>query len=154
EGALLVAGAKVELDEPSLRKTHPRVAELAFDLNRKRMSTVHQLPDGSLSVFCKGSPETVMPVCTHVLEGNRLVLAQDKHFQHGEEQNKSLSEQGLRVLALVYRPIETVPACIDEDARERNLVFAGLVAMYAPPKAEVQAALDECRRAGIHVIML
>jgi Ca2+-transporting ATPase len=154
EGALLVAGAKVELDQPSLLKTHRRVAELAFDLARKRMSTVNQTLDGSLAVYCKGSPESVVAVCTNVLDGKKTVPLQLKHKDWLELQNKQLAERGLRVLGLAYKKVEQIPACIDESSLESGLTFIGLIAMHDPAKPEVDEALRECRDAGIQVIML
>jgi len=154
EGALLVAGAKVELDQPSLMKTHRRVAELAFDLARKRMSTINQTGDGLLAVYCKGSPESVMAVCSKVLDGKTTVPLQLKHKDWLELQNKQLSERGLRMLALAYKKVEQIPACIDESTLESGLTFIGLIAMHDPAKPEVREALQECRKAGIQVIML
>lgn len=154
EGALVVAGAKLELDQQSLMKSHPRVAELAFDLKRKRMSTVHQDGDNRLIVYCKGSPESVLSVCTQVREGKKTVAIDQHWIDWFKAQNTALADRGLRVLAIAEREIGHIPACIDENTLEEEMTMLALVAMQDPPKPEVDDALQQCRLAGIRVIML
>jgi sodium/potassium-transporting ATPase subunit alpha len=130
--------------------THPRRDEIPFDTDRKRMSTIHETPQG-LTLYCKGAPEMLLPRCAHVQtdEGatpldagwqGRILSAQE-----------SMAAQGLRVLAMAYRPLRFGE--IDE-AREQDLIFAGLVGLEDPPRAEVPDAIRKCHAAGIKVIMV
>ncbi|OIQ78382.1 calcium-transporting ATPase 1 [mine drainage metagenome] len=130
--------------------THPRRDEIPFDTDRKRMSTIHETPQG-LTLYCKGAPEMLLPRCAHVQtdEGatpldagwqGRILSAQE-----------SMAAQGLRVLAMAYRPLRFGE--IDE-AREQDLIFAGLVGLEDPPRADVPDAIRKCHAAGIKVIMV
>jgi sodium/potassium-transporting ATPase subunit alpha len=129
---------------------YPRIDEVPFDADRKRLCTVHQTPDG-LALYCKGAPETVLPLCPHVLiDGavqplgddarSRIICAQD-----------AMTHRGLRVLALAYRRLALG---YEREMLDENLVFVGLVGLEDPPRPEVAEALRKCRDAGIKVIMV
>jgi sodium/potassium-transporting ATPase subunit alpha len=127
-----------------------RVDELPFDADRMRMATVHATADGPV-LYCKGAPESVAPLCSRVLlaEGEHRPLTPQLRSTMLAAQNE-MAEQGLRVLALAYRPLDSGWA---REALERDLVWAGLVGVYDPPRREVQGALRKCREAGVRVIM-
>ena len=143
--------ALVEMAEtvlPKMPEPH-RADEVPFDTDRMRMSTVHTLRDGPL-LCCKGAPETVTPLCNRLLvdgeprpftpELRRKILAAQE----------AMAEQGLRVLALAYRPLE--PGWTHKSL-EQDLVCAGLIGLQDPPRPEVRDALRKCREAGVRVIM-
>ncbi len=133
---------------PAMAEPH-RADEIPFDADRMRMSTVHTLSDGPL-LCCKGAPETVTPLC------NRLLIDGEPRPFTPELRGKILAaqeamgEQGLRVLALAYRPLESQ---WNHDSLERDLVCAGLVGLQDPPRPEVRDALRKCHDAGVRVIM-
>jgi len=126
-----------------------RIHELPFDTDRMRMSTVHATPDGPV-LYCKGAPETIAPLCTRVLaDGEPRPFTPQWRNDILAAQN-AMAEQGLRVLALAYRPLDPAWA---REGLEQDLVWAGLVGVQDPPRPEVQGALRTCRAAGIRVIM-
>ena len=129
--------------------TLERVHELPFDTDRMRMSTVHATAAGPM-LYCKGAPESITPLCRQVLVDGELQPFTPQWRSTIVAAQNAMAEQGLRVLALAYRPLE--PAWTRE-ALEQDLVWAGLVAVQDPPRPEVRGALRKCHEAGIRVIM-
>ncbi len=142
-----------KVGEDATVERFPRMGELPFDADRKRMSTIHWV-EGKLVAFVKGAPEFVLPLCDRALiHGNTFdvtpgerekVLAQSRAFAH----------QAYRVLAVATREIEQGPGKLDSETVEHGLTFLGLVAMMDPPHKEVPEAVARCRQAGIRVIMI
>ena len=165
EACLLVSAQKGGLDLQEEQRRIPRVRELPFESRRKRMSTIHQLErplDGATRVaFVKGAPNEVVRLSTKVRVNGEVVPMSDSLRSRIMNANDGYAEDGLRVLALAYRPIhrdeEGVPASVSEydpQTIERDLTFVGLEVMQDPPRPEVAAAVEECRRAGIRVVMI
>jgi len=129
---------------------YPRVDEIPFDSDRKRLSTLHRTA-GGLVVFTKGALESVLPLCRWVRRNgsDRLLLPEiGNEFIAAEER---MATDGLRVLAFAHR---AVPEDYDRDHLEEELVLAGLVGLEDPPRPEVPGAIQKCREAGIRVIMV
>ncbi|HXU91226.1 MAG TPA: cation-transporting P-type ATPase [Methylomirabilota bacterium] len=126
-----------------------RMYELPFDADRMRMSTVHATDNGPM-LYCKGAPESIAPLCRRILTEAELRPFTPRLRDTVLAAQNAMAEQGLRVLALAYRPLRSgwTP-----DALEQDLVWAGLVGVHDPPRREVQAALHTCREAGVRVIM-
>ncbi|BCK87965.1 calcium-transporting ATPase 1 [Sideroxyarcus emersonii] len=127
---------------------YPRVDEIPFDTERKRMSVICDTPQGRM-LYCKGAPETVLPLCREMLgDGQRLPLGDDERDRllGAHEQ---MTARGLRVIALAYRNLPSQP-----NHRESELVFAGLVGLVDPPRPGVADAIAACRLAGIRVVMV
>ena len=168
EGALLVAAARFGLWKQDLETAFPRVGELPFDSERKRMTTVHRpLQDapgatgvlGSLPgpyvAFVKGSVDGLLAVCTHVwLETGSLELTE--HYRSRiQEANDHLARNGMRVLGVAHRQLPSLEALAgDSSLTETGLVFIGLFGMIDPPRPEVRQAVATCRTAGIRPIMI
>ena len=126
-----------------------RVHELPFDTDRMRMSTVHATPQGPM-LYCKGAPESIAPLCSRVLaDGVARPFTPEVRSKILAAQN-AMAEQGLRVLALAYRALDSQWT---PEGLERDLVWAGLVGVQDPPRREVEGALLKCREAGVRVIM-
>jgi Ca2+-transporting ATPase len=147
EGALVVAAAKAGLDKAKLERLFPRVNEIPFTSETKRMTTLHNSADGSVA-YSKGAPEFILDSCVRQLTRNgetELSKANRAEILHtGQE----MASEALRVLAIAYKPGATI-----ENA-ERDMTFLGLVGMIDPPRAEAQAAVKECKEAGIKVVMI
>ena len=135
-----------------------RVGELPFDSVRKRMTTVHEV-DGQRVAYTKGGADVVLPLCTTALIRGETVALDDSMRAHIHDLNAAFAESGFRTLAFAKRALEpdmaggTKPA-LNPDLVERNLTYIGIVGLVDPPRAEVPAAIAECRRAGIRVAMI
>ena len=130
-----------------------RMGELAFDADRKRMSTLHW-SEGQLIAFTKGAPESVVPLCTHIeIHGNAMPMTSDERARI-LSQSRSFAEQAYRVLAVARREVANQPEHIEVETIEADLTFLGLIAMMDPPHREVPGAVARCRKAGVRVIMI
>jgi len=169
EGALVVAAAKAGLWREEVEAESPRVGEIPFDSDRKRMATVHRMdgrpmrgPEGERPggyiVYVKGAPDSVLPRCTHILENGISVPMTPARRAHIENVNRDLGREALRVLAVACRLLpegaEDVIASQDPEQVERDLTFIGLVAMRDPARPEVRPAVEKARTAGIRTIMI
>lgn len=150
EVAFLRTAHKAGWSKPTLEKEMPRVKELPFDSERKRMTTFHRTDNGVVS-FTKGSPEAVVSQCKHILLSNGTdVLDQAELLQQAE----AMAAKGLRVLAFAYRNWEDLPDGEDSDELERDMVFIGFVGLIDPPRDEVKQAVSLCKSAGITPVMV
>ena len=128
----------------------PRVDEVPFDADRKRLSTLHKQRDG-LVLYTKGALETVLPLCSRVhLDGEARPLTVELADAFVKAQDE-MAEAGLRVLAFAYR---RVAEPYNRSALEEDLTLCGLVGLEDPPRPEVPDAVQRCRDAGIKVIMI
>ncbi len=130
--------------------SYPKINEVPFDTDRKRLTTVHHTPKG-LILYCKGALETLLPLCQSAqMAGTIVDLSSDirKNFINAQEE---LADQGLRVLAFAWRGLDNGhPA----EQQERDMILCGLVGLEDPPRPEVPEAISKCLRAGIKVIMV
>jgi len=130
-----------------------RMGELAFDADRKRMSTLHWM-EGRLVAFTKGAPEAVLTLCTKSLvHGEAISMTPDERARI-LNQSRTFAEQAYRVLAVAMREVAHQPEQIEVETIEENLTFLGLVAMMDPPHREVPEAILKCRKAGVRVVMI
>jgi magnesium-transporting ATPase (P-type) len=158
EGALLTAAAKAGLDLDALSLEHPRTAHLPFERIRKRMTTVHARRGGAAPgkalAFVKGAPREVIELCASaVIAGGGAQALTEELRAEILVQNDAMASMGLRVLAVAEREIERGPGYVATEV-ERDLTFLGLVAMLDPPRPEVKGAIEECRGAGLRVVMV
>jgi len=175
EGALLVAAIRADLDPDSIRADMPRLAEVAFTSERKKMSTLHaelsepdlrailSVPEGERHtrlegagayLFVKGAPERVLATCAyHVVEGVRKPLTEYDRKQY-LFRNQEMATRALRVLGFAVREFPREVPPLREDALETDLTFLGLAGMMDAPRADAIAAIERCKRAGIHVVMI
>jgi Ca2+-transporting ATPase len=144
EAALLTAAGKAGLDHGRLRRARPRVAEVPFDSERRRMTTLHGTRGSEVEVCLKGAPEAVLT--PEVLDEAPRLLA-----TAGQEAAR-LAADGYRVLAVARKALADVPA--DPRTAENGLSLLGLVAMSDPPKPSASGMLAACRRAGITPVLI
>ncbi len=156
EGALVVAAAKANLTRERMEALYPRVDEIPFDSNRKRMSTLHRDPDDSHSVimFVKGAPDIVLDLCGYVYEQGQAVPLNAAMRNRIENVNRDMAQQALRVLAVAQRRFDHQPVDLNHEEHERDLVFIGLVGMIDPARPEVKPAISKARHAGIRTVMV
>lgn len=170
EGALIVAAAKAGALKAGLNEDFPRAQEIPFDSVRKRMVTVHSLDDPhaddispfsesdqsrNYAVAVKGAPDFVLNLCSfyQTIDDQQCDLDEEKK-QEILRANDEMTRDALRVLAVAYRVIESLPQDEDGSSLEQDLIFVGLIGMIDPARKEVQPALDLARGAGIRTIMI
>ncbi|MDX1636202.1 MAG: cation-translocating P-type ATPase, partial [Marinobacter sp.] len=170
EGALLVAARQAGLSRDRLEEALPRVEELPFESERKRMTTVHRMSSAPLppalallercetpyAAFTKGAVDGLLAISTTVWTEEGPVPL-DKEWQERIRQaNDQMAAKGMRVLGLAFRPVEKPPGngSRAEATLEQGLTFIGLAGMIDPPRPEVRAAVRTAKAAGIRPIMI
>ncbi len=174
ESALVVVAAHFALWKDDLEDMLPRVGEVPFSSERKRMATVHQLnstytPDGvgttyvqktltelntPYIAFVKGGVDGMIDVCDRVWENGEVKPLTPEYYTRINAKNDELASHGLRVLGVALRPMTTLPAEYTPETIETGLIFAGMIGMIDPPRMEVKQAVAECYEAGIRVVMI
>lgn len=151
EVALVQLGELFGIEEVSYREQHPRLGEIAFDSDRKLMSTLHDI-DGTPTLLTKGAIDVLLSRATKIFTSNGVLPLDQGGKQEILRVNQELSEQGLRVLAFGYRPLEAVrPISLDD---ETDMTFVGLISMIDPPRVESVQAVADAKRAGIRTVMI
>lgn len=148
EVALLIAGARAGIYRQNLLKTLPEVREEAFDPAFNMMATFHKA-DGFYTVAVKGAPESVIEVCSHVLEPDERRELSPSLRNRWIEKTKELAEEGFRVIALAAKNEDS----LDSNPYE-NLTLIGLVGLIDPPRLDVRESVLKCKEAGIRVVMV
>jgi Ca2+-transporting ATPase len=155
EGAFVVAAAKAGYWRDDLSREYPRYAEIPFDSDRKRMTTIHPDPRyGGYVAYVKGAPDVILELSTQVLEDGQMRPLTEERRRNLLEQNEALAANALRVLGVAFRPLQEVPDQVTPENMERDLTFVGLLGMIDPPRAEVSRAVQTARRAGIGTVMI
>ncbi|MCX7795002.1 MAG: calcium-translocating P-type ATPase, PMCA-type [bacterium] len=135
-----------------LRSAYPRIYEVPFTSERKRMSTVHKFNDEYL-IVSKGAVEVILDICNYELvKENRIVPITDTRRSAIIAVAEGLASQGLRILAIAEGKSKKVPQT-DEEV-ESGLTFLGLLCLKDPLRPEVKEAVENCRRAGIRPVMI
>ena len=151
EVALVMLGERFGVDEEMYRTQHPRLGELAFDSDRKLMSTLHDI-DGTPTLFTKGAIDVLLDRSKWLLTREGKVPMTPEWKEEIARVNMELSTEGLRVLAFAYRELETLRTPTLED--ESEFTFLGLISMIDPPRPEAIQAVADARRGGIRTIMI
>jgi P-type Ca2+ transporter type 2C len=175
EGALVLAAVRLGFKKEVIEEFYPRVAEVPFDSDRKRMTTIHRVPpdpdqlppeyrpglswgswpgDVPYVAFTKGAVDGMLGICSSVWDDDHVEPIDPSWVARIEAANKSLAENGMRVLAVATRRLESLPEKVEAAQVEQDLVMVGLVAMIDPARAEVKDAVDTCRTAGIRPVMI
>lgn len=159
EGALLVLARKAGLGQKQLNQKLIRLGEVAFDMTRKRMSTVHQLAKDKYLVAVKGAPESILSVCNRIQNKGKIKPCTKLIIKKILSQNNKMCQRALRVLALAYKEVEKKSLPQDLDRLEpvdleKDLIFLGLAGMIDPPREEAGEAIRACFSAGIKPIIV
>ena len=141
ETAIVYASHKLGYTKEQLSQQFPRLAEIPFDSDRKLMTTVNKI-DGKNIVIVKGAFDVMAKRC---VSGNIL---------KAKEITESMSRNALRVLAVAYKEIDSIPSAPEPDELENDLTFMGLVGMIDPPREEAKVADATCKKAGIKPVMI
>jgi P-type Ca2+ transporter type 2C len=151
EGGLVVLGAKAGLLKEEVDDRFPRIDEIPFSSEKKKMTTIHTTPEGK-EAYAKGAPEVILDSCSFILaDGKETALTETDRAKILAVATKMASE-ALRVLGLAYKRITTELKSKEEP--EKGMVFAGLAGMIDPPRDEAKGAIELCHMAGIKSVMI
>jgi len=154
EGALIVTAAKAGFAQKALSEQYPRVGEVLFTSERKRMTTVHLTPEKEKVAFMKGAPEIVLERCSQILENGKEKMLTAAKRRKVLEVNEQMASSALRVLAMAYRRLPAELNDFNEKTVEEGLVFVGLMGMIDPPREEAIDANKKCEKAGMKTVMI
>jgi Ca2+-transporting ATPase len=155
ETALVQFGFDHDYQVEEELKKEPRVAEVPFDSERKLMSTIHKMANGQFFVAVKGAPDELLKRVTQIEVAKDDVRSlTDDDRQVILKENKGMATQALRVLAMAYKVIDTVPEKPDSENIEHDLIFAGLIGMIDPERPEAAQAVADAKKAGIRPLMI
>lgn len=148
ETALVAFGLKHDITKLDLEHAYPRFNELAFDSDRKLMTTVHRTHDEDSCIsYTKGSTDELLKRCKYILDNNKIRVISDADFQNIENAMKQMSDEALRVLSLAFR-------YNNEKAIEEDLVYVGMLGMIDPAREEVIESVKVFKRAGVKTVMI
>ena len=169
EGALVVVAAHLGFWKSELDQAFPRLAELPFDSERRRMTTVHQvaqaasappilmdsgLGDWPYLAFTKGSVDGLLDISNRVWENGQAEPLTPEWRERVQNANDTLAQKGMRVLGVAFQPRKSLPTDGQSEPLERDLIFVGFFGMIDPPRNEVKRAVQTCQTAGIRPVMI
>ena len=134
----------------------PRINEVPFDSNRKMMTTIHKIGN-KYRIITKGAPDVLLQRCTkEILDANNLnnIRVQTLQTARIQNDNRQMAQKALRVIAVAYKDVDSLPNKIDSENIENNLTFLGLIGMIDPPREGVKEAVKTCQNAGIKTVMI
>ncbi len=154
EIAIVDAALALKINKNELEGRFSRVEEVPFDSDRKRMSTINRIGEGKFRVNLKGGLDEVLAISSRILiHGNiRSITAED--IETIKEENRRMAQSALRVLAVAYNDIDSLPGEVSAGFTERDLIFVGLLGMIDPARPEVVEAVKKCKTAGIRPVMI
>ena len=147
EGAIVAAASNLGLDKLDLEARHPRVGEIPFSSERKRMTTLHEAPAGRLACS-KGAAEVILDSCATLVTPTGVALLDDATRQAIVDRAEAMAANGIRVLGVARKENAELATA------EEGMTFLGLIGLVDPPRAEAKAAVADCHTAGIEVVMI
>ncbi len=157
EIALVEAAKKLKISKKEIDREYVRLSEIPFSSERKRMTTIHKEPEGRIVAYMKGAPEVVIEKCKYILTEGEVKELNKEEKKNLLQVNENLASEGLRVLAMAYKPLlNWKPSLKNEDMEkiEEGFVFVGMQGMLDPPRKEAVEAVKTCKRAGIKNVMV
>jgi Ca2+-transporting ATPase len=154
EGALLVVGQKSGIDADQLKEACPRIGEIPFESERKRMTVICRGEGEEIIAWVKGAPEAILYRSTHIVRDGRVEALSEEEKTAILGVNEGFASEALRVLGGAYRPLHEPKDEYTVESVEKDLIFLGLMGMIDPPREEVKDAMASCTAAGIRPIMI
>jgi Ca2+-transporting ATPase len=151
EGALVVVSAKAGLLQEETNDKFPRIDEIPFSSERKRMTTMHNTPEGKVA-YSKGAPEVILDSCSYILTDSKERPLTEKDKAQVLDTARQMAGEALRLLGMAYKRFPEIPTCREDS--ETGMVFVGLAGMIDPPREEVKEAIRLCDKAGIKSVMI
>lgn len=154
EAALIVAARKAGLVKDELEHQYPRIRDIPFSSERKRMTTFHEI-DGEHVVYMKGAPDIILGLCSHVLEGGNPVSLHEEKRKEILSVYNDMASRALRALAMAFKRVPNGNGSMESiESVEKDLIFVGLQGMRDDPRPEVKGAIQVCNEAGIRSMMI
>jgi len=153
EAALIVAAEKAGLKYKTLEKEYPRIGEIPFTSERKRMTTIHLTPEKEKVAFMKGAPEVILERCSHIVEDGKIKKLTSKKKREILKINEEMASEALRILGMAYKILSENVEKFTEEI-EKDMIFVGLEGMIDPPREEAIEANKKCQKAGIKTVMI
>ena len=154
ETSIVELALKLGYNKNELENQYPRLQEVPFDSERKRMTTINQMEEGKLQVNVKGGLDEVLDVSTHILINGEVRPITDQHIETIRNENERMAKSALRVLSVAYKELATLPQKVDAKSVENSLTFIGLIGMIDTARPEVIEEVKKCKTAGIRPIMI
>jgi Ca2+-transporting ATPase len=165
EGALIVAAAELGYTKELLEAQLPRIGEVPFTSERKRMTTIHKTDverplieevwrEVPYVAFCKGATDSLLDVCDYIWTGEEVLSIDGEMSERVLAANARQAQLGQRVLGVAFRALDDLPAKPTKELIEKELIFVGLVSMIDPPRPEVKNAVSTARTAGVRPVMI
>ncbi len=148
EGALLLAADDFGIKKKELEDAFLERVEIPFDSNRKRMSVIVK-EDKNYTLYIKGAPDILLDKCSQYEENGKVKSLTPKIKSKILKKNEKMADQALRVLALGYRPLKSIPKEDKLEDHENKIIFVGLVGMIDPPRVQALKSIRLCKEAGI-----
>lgn len=153
ENAIVDIALKNGKNKDALYKEMERVNEIPFDSDRKMMTTIHKIKNG-YRIIVKGAPDVILKRCNKYYANNSSYNLTSSHISKINSINENMANEALRVIAISYKDVATLPSKIDSNNIENDLIFAGLIGMIDPPRLGVRDAVFTCKKAGIKTVMI
>lgn len=163
EGALVMAAAHFGFREYELDEELPRIEEVPFSSERKRMTTIHEVPadhehlpilESPYVAFSKGAVDSLLDICTEVWNNGDTESLTDEWIKRISESNDEMAADGKRVLGIAFRPLDDVPDKTTDETIEHDLIYVGMTGMIDPPRPEAGPAVETAHTAGIRTMMI
>lgn len=153
EVAIVNAALKKKINKDKLYAKMKRVNEVPFESARKLMTTIHEC-NGKYRVITKGAPDSLIKRCNRYYKNGQIYNMDQATLSSITKHNEIMATDALRVLAVAYYDISSLPTKIEADTIENNLIFVGLIGMIDPPRQGVKEAVLTCKKAGIKTVMI
>lgn len=150
EAAIVTAGIKYGAYSSKLKE---RVNEIPFDSGRKMMTTIHKTKTG-FRIVTKGAPDVILKRCSNYYSNSNIYTLNRSNLSSIELNNEKMANEALRVIAVSFKDVDSLPRNIDSNSIEKDLTFVGLIGMIDPPREGVFEAVLTCKRAGIKTVMI
>ena len=153
EVALINSAFKFGIKKEEMEKQYPRIGEIPFSSERKRMTTIHKVKQEKVA-YVKGAPEVILKRSTHILKNNKVRKITKDERKKILQYNEKMAKDALRILAMAYKELPKTMQKFTEKNVENGLIFVGLQGMIDPPRKEAIAAVKIVKKAGIKNVMI
>ena len=153
EAAIVNIALKNGINKNTLYEKMKRINEIPFDSDRKMMTTIHKIGD-KYRIITKGAPDVILKKCSYVYSNGSSKAIDYNTKNYIEQKNESLANEALRVLAIAYKDVSSLPYNISSESIEKDLIFTGLFGMIDPPREGVKESIFIAKKAGIKTVMI